>query len=29
MPKKIPTEKQSAKLLQIKARLEEEGHPSQ
>jgi hypothetical protein len=29
MPKKIPTEKQSARLLQIKARLEEEGHPSQ
>jgi hypothetical protein len=28
MPKKIPTEKQCTRLLQIKARLEEEGHPA-
>jgi hypothetical protein len=29
MPRKLPTEKQCARLLQIKARLEEEGHPVQ
>ena len=28
IPKKIPTEKQCTRLLQIKARLEEEGHPA-
>jgi len=27
MPRKIPSEKQCARLLQIKARLEEEGYP--
>jgi len=29
MPRKLPTEKQCARLLQIKARLEEEGYPAQ
>jgi hypothetical protein len=28
MPRKIPTEKQCARLVQIKARLEEEGYPA-
>ena len=29
MPRRLPTEKQSARLLQIKSRLGEEGHPAQ